>query len=179
MGSQPQKAAAMARVRPIQPKARWTYANPARANFLCAKRLEYVSAYSDLAHNVRQSSAWLSSSLISKPGEHPSTADAHWTALARKPLTNHSVARAADILMSAMQIHHTPDAMVVDSLMRFTLHAVLYRWPPSLIDKLSITRIFPAALVAILIALRRSQSLVTKPVNTTLPFLTDTVTCAS
>jgi hypothetical protein len=132
MGSQPQKAAAMARVRPIQPKASWTYANPARANFLCAKRLEYVSAYSDLAHNVCQSSAWLSSSLISKPGDHQSTAVAHWTALARKPLTNHSVAQAADILMSAMQIHHTPDAMVVDSLMRFTLHAVLCRWPPPL-----------------------------------------------
>jgi DMSO/TMAO reductase YedYZ molybdopterin-dependent catalytic subunit len=54
-----------------------------------------------------------------------------------------------------------------------------YRLPPSLIERLSTTRLSPAALLAMRIASRKSQSLVTNPRNTTAPFSTDTVTCSS
>ena len=54
-----------------------------------------------------------------------------------------------------------------------------YRLPPSLSDRLSTTRLSPAALLAMRMASRRSHSLLTNPCSTTAPFSTDTVTCSS
>src|SRR5580692_11623346 len=55
----------------------------------------------------------------------------------------------------------------------------VYLRPPKLIDRVSLTRPLPAALLAMRIASRKSHSLETNPLNRTWPFSTDTVTCPS